>query len=604
MSEIPVRSSIDPIFQWDLSKVFQDTNSFHKFYQETEKLIRKFSKYQSHVMDDAKTFYQVLKDYDEISRRVEKLYSYVSMLSDQDVSNNPNQELVGKVVNLYDLANQNTYFVSIEILREDYSKIEDFYKEEDGLLLYEKNIKDTYKYKKYTLSDEEEKLLSNLGKAFGNDESTYGFLTDSDMSFGTIHNEEDEEVELTDTNYSLFIRSKNRRVRKEAFDALYKVYKQFRNTLTSTLNGHIKQNVCTSHLRGYSSCFEKSLFHDDLNKEVYQSLVDTVHNHLDVFQDYYALKKETLSLDEIHLYDVYADLVEDYDKKYSFDEAKEILFQALKPLGNTYLKDLENAFHQKWIDIYPNQNKRGGAYSGGSYDTYPYVLLNYQGTIDDVSTLAHELGHSMHSFYTRQNQPYPYGNYPIFVAEVASTTNELILARYFIDHSQDPKEKLAAINHLLELFKGTIFRQTMFEEFEKYAYDLVENDDVLTSDKLSDKYYELNKLYFGDHVIVDDAIRYEWEKVPHFYYNFYVYKYATSLSAACNIASRILNYEEGALESYLEMLKSGSRKSPLDTLKIAGVDMTDSKVYESAIQMFSDTISEFRDVYQTLKRGE
>ena len=296
----------------------------------------------------------------------------------------------------------------------------------------------------------------------------------------------------------------------------------------------------------------------------------------------------------MHMYDVYADLIKDFDKEYSFEEAKEILFKALTPLGEEYKKDLEKAFIDKWIDIYPNKGKRGGAYSGGSYDTHPFVLLNYQSKLDDVSTLAHELGHSMHSFYTRENQPYQYGHYPIFVAEVASTTNEVILAKYLIENSKNDNEKLAAMNHLMELFKSTIYRQTMFEEFEKYAYDLVEKDDVISADKLSEEYLRLNKLYFGDSLVVDDEIKYEWERVPHFYYNFYVYKYATSLSAACDIATRILNNEDKALENYLKMLKSGNFYSPLETLKIAGVDMTDKKVYESAIKMFDDTIEDFK----------
>ena len=594
MSKIKTRDQIDPKDQWDLSKIFKNQKEFDAFYEETKQLVMDYPKYETHVMDDAHTLYQVFMDDYEISRRLEKLYCYANMMSDQDVSNNPNQERVGKVMILYDLAIKNSYFVRCEILREDYSKIEEFYQEEPRLLELEKNIKDIYRYKPYTLSDEEEKILSSLTKAFGNDHDTFSYLTDSDLAFGTILDEDNKEVELTETNYSIYIRSKDRRVRKDAFDALYKVFKQFRNTLTSTLNGNIQQSVTISRVRGYDSSFQNSLFSDELDEKVYETLVDTVHHHLDVYQKYFQMKKEILGLDEMHMWDVYVDLLGEFKKKYSFEDAKDILFKALSVLGEDYLKNLEKAFTERWIDIYPNKNKRSGAYSGGSYDTNPYVLLNYQGELDDVSTLVHELGHSMHSYYTRSNQPYPYGDYPIFVAEVASTTNELLLANYLIKNGKNQEEKLFAMNHLLELFKGTIYRQTMFEEFEKYAYDLVENDDVISADKLCGKYLELNKMYFGDSVISDDAISYEWEKVPHFYYHFYVYKYATSLSAACMIATRILNQEEGALEAYLEMLKSGSRYSPLDTLKIAGVDMTDKKVFESAIDMFDQTIEEYR----------
>ena len=588
------RSEISNDYKWDLTKIFETDSDFDKFYDETKKLIIDYKKYEGHIMDDAKTFYNSTIDSLEISRRLEKLYTYAHMKSDEDVSLNSNQELVSRVINLYNLASQAMYFEETELLKEDYSKIEEFYKEEPRLLEHEINIKNSFRYKNHILSDAEEKIMSNLNGAFDNNETTYSYLTNSDMTFGTIKDESGNEVELTDTNYSIFIESKDRRVRIDAFKTLYKYYKQFTNTITSTLNGNIKESVAVSHIRKYNSAFERSLFNDEMDPKVFKTLVDTVHENLDIYQKYYDLKKEVLGLDEIHLYDVYAKLINDYDKTYSFDEAKELVFKALSVMGEEYTNDLEKAFSQKWIDIYPNKNKRGGAYSSGSYDTYPYVLLNYQGRLNDVSTIIHELGHSMHSYYTRNNQPYQYGNYPIFVAEVASTVNEMLLAKYLLKNSDDKSVKLAVLNHLLELFKATIYRQVMFAEFEKYAYDLVENDDVITSEKLCNKYLELNKEYFGKNVVVDDEIKYEWEKVPHFYSDFYVYKYATGLSAACKIVNGILNHEDGALENYIKMLKNGCRENPLNTLKIAGVDMTDKEVYQSAIDMFNDAIEEFK----------
>lgn len=595
MTEIKDRSMIETKDKWDLSLIYKTQKDFENELEITKNLILEYrKKYENHTMDNANIFYNSIIDSLEISRKLDKLYVYASMKSDEDVSNNDNQELKNKVINLYDLATANMFFVDTELLKEDYAKIEKFYQDEPKLLEHEVNIKDTFRYKKHTLSDIEEKLLSNISKAFGNDEQTYGYLTDSDMTFGTIKNEDNKEVELTDTNYSIYIKSKDRRVRKEAFDALYNHYKQFKNTITSTFDGSIKQSVSIAKLRKYNSAFEASLFKDEISIDVYNTLVNTIHENLNVFHKYYDLKKKVLNLDEFHLYDVYVEMVKDYDKKYSFDEAKQIVINALSVLGNDYIETFKKAFDEKWIDIYPNKNKRGGAYSGGSYDTKPYILLNYQGTLNDVSTLAHEGGHSMHSYYTRTNQPIQYGDYPIFVAEVASTVNEILLAKYMLKNSTSKEEKLVILNQLLELFKGTIYRQVMFSEFEKYAYDLVENDDVITSDKLCDKYYQLNKLYFGDNVVVDDLIRYEWEKVPHFYYNFYVYKYATGISAACKIVDGILNNEKDALDNHLNMLKSGSRQNPLDTLKIAGVDMTDKEVYESAIKMFDETIEEFK----------
>ena len=599
MTEIKDRSMIETKDKWDLSLIYKTQKDFENELEITKNLILEYrKKYENHTMDNANIFYNSIIDSLEISRKLDKLYVYASMKSDEDVSNNDNQELKNKVINLYDLATANMFFVDTELLKEDYAKIEKFYQDEPKLLEHEVNIKDTFRYKKHTLSDIEEKLLSNISKAFGNDEQTYGYLTDSDMTFGTIKNEDNKEVELTDTNYSIYIKSKDRRVRKEAFDALYNHYKQFKNTITSTFNGSIKQSVSIAKLRKYNSAFEASLFKDEISIDVYNTLVNTIHENLNVFHKYYDLKKKVLNLDEFHLYDVYVEMVKDYDKKYSFDEAKQIVINALSVLGNDYIETFKKAFDEKWIDIYPNKNKRGGAYSGGSYDTKPYILLNYQGTLNDVSTLAHEGGHSMHSYYTRTNQPIQYGDYPIFVAEVASTVNEILLAKYMLKNSTGKEEKLVILNQLLELFKGTIYRQVMFSEFEKYAYDLVENDDVITSDKLCDKYYQLNKLYFGDNVVVDDLIRYEWEKVPHFYYNFYVYKYATGISAACKIVDGILNNEKDALDNYLNMLKSGSRQNPLDTLKIAGVDMTDKEVYESAIKMFDETIEEFKTLIE------
>ena len=595
MTEIKDRSMIETKDKWDLSLIYKTQKDFENELEITKNLILEYrKKYENHTMDNANIFYNSIIDSLEISRKLDKLYVYASMKSDEDVSNNDNQELKNKVINLYDLATANMFFVDTELLKEDYAKIEKFYQDEPKLLEHEVNIKDTFRYKKHTLSDIEEKLLSNISKAFGNDEQTYGYLTDSDMTFGTIKNEDNKEVELTDTNYSIYIKSKDRRVRKEAFDALYNHYKQFKNTITSTFDGSIKQSVSIAKLRKYNSAFEASLFKDEISIDVYNTLVNTIHENLNIFHKYYDLKKKALNLDEFHLYDVYVEMVKDYDKKYSFDEAKQIVINALSVLGNDYIETFKKAFDEKWIDIYPNKNKRGGAYSGGSYDTKPYILLNYQGTLNDVSTLAHEGGHSMHSYYTRTNQPIQYGDYPIFVAEVASTVNEILLAKYMLKNSTSKEEKLVILNQLLELFKGTIYRQVMFSEFEKYAYDLVENDDVIISDKLCDKYYQLNKLYFGDNVVVDDLIRYEWEKVPHFYYNFYVYKYATGISAACKIVDGILNNEKDALDNYLDMLKSGSRQNPLDTLKIAGVDMTDKEVYESAIKMFDETIEEFK----------
>lgn len=595
MDHIKERREVPKEAQWDLERIFKTDEEFQKEIEAVRKQIDEFAKLEGHTTESAKTFYRSITAGNEIERRLNKLYTYASMKSDEDVANTENQAKKEQVVNLYNYASSKMYFQTPELLNTEKEVIESFYQAEPKLLEHKTNIEEVYRYKPHTLPKEEEKLLSNLSSAFGNDETTYGYLTDSDLDFGTIHDENGVEVPLTDTNFSIYIKSPKREVRKEAFERLYEVYKQFQNTITATFNGAIKQNVAMAHIKHYKTSFEAALFGDELDSKVYDTLVSSVRNHLDVLHDYYRLRKEVLNLKELHLYDVYTNLVPDTDTKYPFETASRLVLDALKPLGDAYINDLKQAFTEGWIDIYPNKNKRGGAYSSGSYDTMPYVLLNYQDKLDDVSTLAHELGHSMHSFYTRKNQPYQYGDYPIFVAEVASTVNELLLAKHMLKVSTNKNERLAILNQLLELFKGTIYRQVMFAEFEKYAYDLVEQDEVITPDKLCKKYYELNQDYFGSDVVVDKEIAYEWEKVPHFYYHFYVYKYATGISAACHIVEGILSGDEAKRDAYLKMLANGCRENPLNTLKIAGVDMTDKEVYESAIRMFADTIEEFRN---------
>lgn len=595
MDHIKERKEIAKEFQWDLEKIFKDDEAFEQEIVAVKQLITEFAKLEGHTTDSAKTFYDSIIKENEIERRLSKLYTYASMKSDEDVANSKNQAKREQVINLYNYAQANTYFTNPELLNTDQDKINSFYQEEPKLLEHKKNIEEVYRYKEHTLDLVQEKLLSSLSNSFGNDETTYGYLTDSDLNFGTIKDESGKDVSLTDTNFSIYIKSNNREVRKNAFQRLYEVYKQFQNTITSTLNGAIKQNVAIAHIKKYKTSFDAALFSDELDTKVYDTLVHTVRSNLNVLHKYYQLRKDVMKLPELHLYDVYANLVPENNTKYPFEVGKKLVLEALKPLGETYINDLSHAFTDGWIDIYPNKNKRSGAYSSGSYDTLPYVLLNYQEKLDDVSTLAHELGHSMHSFYTRKNQPYQYGDYPIFVAEVASTVNELLLAKYMLKVSTKKEEKLAILNQLLELFKGTIYRQTMFAEFEKYAYDLVEQDEVITPDKLCKKYYELNQEYFGSQVVVDPEIAYEWEKVPHFYYHFYVYKYATGISAACHIVEGILSGDQNKRDAYLKMLANGCQENPLNTLKIAGVDMTNPEVYESAIRLFENTIEEFQN---------
>ncbi len=589
------RSDVRVEDTWDLSKLFSSVSEFNNTYDMVKEEIEDFIKYKDYDLTNKDNLLEVMDKSYEIERILDRLSAYTSLLFDEDTTNSESLSLKGRVSNLYDLYSNNSYFLVPNLLKIDYSVIKDMLSDE-RLKGYERVFENIFRYKKYTLSDKEEELLSKIGKMLGNNYDTYEMIKDADISFDSII-VDGKEQELNNSNYTLYIEDKNRDVRKSTFKSLYKTYKQFKESFASTLYGNVKEDVVSAKIRGYSSAMEESLYHDELNMSVYNNLVDTINKHMDVVYKYYDLKKNILGLDELHLYDVYTPIVVDYDKKYDFEEAKKIVLDTVSVLGEDYVNTLRQGYIDRWVDIYPNKGKRTGAYSGGCYDSYPYILLNYQNKFDDVSTLIHESGHSMHSYYSREANSYPYGYYSIFVAEVASTVNELLLSKYMYKHSMDKKEKLFILNRLMALFRATMYRQTMFAEFEKDIYDMVENDEVLTSDLLCDKYYDINKKYFGNNVVIDNEIRYEWERIPHFYYNFYVYKYATGLSAACYIVNRILSGEENAVNDYINFLKCGKSKSPLDSLLVAGVDLSDSKVIEEAVKMFDDTIEEFKKLY-------
>lgn len=588
------RDTIDAKYKWDLTQIFKSTEEFEECYKKAETLIEDFKKYENIMGENAKNFYGTINTYYEITRTLDKLYVYTNLLSDTDTSNNTYQSLKIKVSNLLDKWSKASFFVTPTILKKNEQEIEKYYIEEPKLKDYEIILKREFRYKEHTLSDEEEKLLSNLTKMLNNNYQTYELLKDSDLTFGTILDEAQKEVVLTESNYSIYIESKDRRVRKDAFKTLYQTYKQFINSFASTLSGNINENITISRIKKYNSTIEWCLYHDELDETIYNNLINTVSNNMNILYKYYSLKKEMLKLDELHLYDIYTPIVKNFDKKYPYEEAKETVLKALSILGEDYISTLAKGLENNWVDVYPSLSKRTGGYSGGSYDTAPYILLNYQEKYDDMSTLSHEAGHSMHSYYTRKNNPYQYGDYSIFVAEVASTTNEILLAKYLLKTSNNKEEKLFILDKLMNLFKATIYRQTMFAEFEQAIYQDAENDIPLTADYLSEKYYELNKKYFGSDVTIDEEIQYEWAKIPHFYYNFYVYQYATGLSAACHIANDILSGKENAVENYKSFLKCGSKKNPIDSLKLAGVDLTKKEVVESAINMFNDTINEFK----------
>ena len=589
------RKDIDKKYTWDLEKIYERTEQFDKDYSLVKDNIDELSKYEKNMMSSSINFYNTIKLSYEIERILDKLSVYTSLSFDLDTSNNECQELCEKVSNLHSDYVKVSYFIVPSILKCDKDIIDKYYEEEPRLREYENCIKNIYRYKDHTLSDKEEKLLSSISKILGNCYDTYELFKDCDMSFDEIEDENGKKIELTNSNYSLYIESKDRNVRKNAFETLYKEYKKYANTFASLLSTNMKELSTLAKIEKYDSAILKSLYRDDVSIDVYNNLINSVHKNIDYLYDYYKLKKDILHLDELHLYDVYVPIVGDYEEKYAYEEAKDIILKVLEVFGDDYINKVNEALDNRWIDVYPTKSKRTGGYSGGSYDTCPYILLNYQDKYDDMSTLIHEMGHSMHSYYSRTYNSYQDSEYRIFVAEVASTVNEILLSHYMLEHSESKKEKLSILNNLMELYRATIYRQTMFAEFEKNISDMIDKEEALTADRLSSMYYELNKFYFGEDVIVDNQVMYEWERIPHFYYDFYVYKYATGLSAASIIVKNILDGKDDAVNKYIEFLKCGSRLSPIESLKIAGVDLTKSEVINIALDEFKNVIDMYKE---------
>ena len=592
-----LRSEINEKDTWDLSTIFKNIAEFNKEYKLVEEEINNISSMENEMLKSSQNLYQVVKTIYELGERLDRLYTYASLKQSEDTSNNESQELMGRAQELYKKFSEQTVFFKTKIISLDENTFFKYIDENDELKAYEICLKNIYKYKKHTLSDKEEKLLAAFQKERGTASDIFETFTGSDLKFGNIIDEEGNEVELTDTNYSIYIKSKDRAVRKQAFETLYKTYKQYQNTFASIYSGQVEVEKICANVRGYKSSLEAALYPDDVTPEVYNNIIDSISNHLDVLFKYYKMKKRILKLDEMHIYDIYVPLIDEVDKKYTYSQAVEEVLSATSIFGKEYVEILKKGYQDRWVDVYPNVGKRGGAFSGGCATTNPFILLNFQGTEYDVSTLAHESGHSMHSYFTRKNNPIQYADYRIFVAEVPSTVNELVLAYYRLENTTDNKEKLSILNSLLELYKATIYRQIMFAEFEKITHELSENGEILTAELLNKKYYEINKKYFGEELVLDKEIAYEWMRIPHFYYNFYVYKYAIGLTGASQIVKRIKNKEPKALEDYFEFLKIGSKKTPIESLKVAGVDFSSTNVFDSAVEIFNELIDEFNALY-------
>ena len=585
-------------YKWDLSKMYSSNEEIENDINEVKSLTNKILKYKAHILDSSKSLYEFLKLTEKQDRLLSKLYVYSKMNLDVDTKNNQSKALKMKVEKLNEQISEQFSFIEPEMMNIDYKTIKKYIKENKDLEEYSFYLENFYRYKPHSLTQIEEDIYVKALNAFGNCSEVFNNINNTDIDLGYIKDEEGKDVKLTSSNYIVYMQSKNREVRKSAFKAMYAYYKSLKNTLAASYVGEIKENAFSTNVKKYNSTIESSLFGDNIDISVYKTLIDVVHNKIDLMYDYMKLRKEVLNLDELHMYDIYVDLAKSTNSKITFEEGKKILFEALKPLGNEYLNDLEKAFVEKWIDIYPNDGKRSGAYSWGCYDSYPYLLLNYNDTVDAVSTMGHELGHSMHSYYSHKNQSYIDSSYPIFLAEIASTVNEVLINDYLYKNAKTKEEKIFYLTDFLDTVRTTIYRQTMFAEFEMIMHEKEQNGVSITEEELSKTYYDLNKFYYGDNVVSDDEIRYEWSRIPHFYTPFYVYKYATGLSAALSIASRILSGEKDIKDKYIEFLSSGGNNYPLEILKKVDVDMTTSTPIEEALSMFSEKLNELKELFK------
>ena len=546
-------------------------------------------------MDSSENLYKFLKLTEEQDRILTKLYVYSKMNLDVDTKNNKNKSLKMRIEKLNEGLSEKYSFIEPEMLESSYDTVLKYIDEKEELKEYKFYLETVFRFKSHSLTLSEEEIYTKALNAFGNCSEVFSNINNADINLGTIKDEEGNDVELTSSNYGKYMKSKNRNVRINAFNNMYNYYKSLKNTIAASLVGEIKESAFITNVKKYSSTLERSLFADNIDISVYKNLIDTIHKNLNLMYDYMAIRKKMLNLDELHMYDIYIDLVEIDNDNIPFEEGKKILFEALKPLGDKYLNDLKNAFDQKWIDIYPNSGKRSGAYSWGCYDSYPYLLLNYNDTLDAVSTMGHELGHSMHSYYSK-SQNYVDSNYPIFLAEIASTVNEVIINDYLYKNAKSKEEKIFYLTDFLDSVRTTIYRQTMFAEFEMIMHEKEQEGIPLTEEEISNTYYELNKLYYGNNVISDDNIRYEWARIPHFYTPFYVYKYATGLSSALSIVSRIIKGDTKTRDNYLEFLSSGGNDYPLNILKKVGVDMTKPQPIEEALSMVKDKLEELKEL--------
>ncbi len=595
--KVLTREEVPVELTWDLEGIFQSDDAWEQEFKDIEKLIPEADKYKGKVAESAQSLYETLQFSDKLSERFGRLYVYSHLKHDQDTTNGKYQAMESRVRSLGAKFSAAWSFVTPEILAVDEETIQKYIKEYEPLSLYNQMLTELNLERPHVLTADKEELLAQFSEVTGASGNTFSALNNADLEFPSVKNDAGEEVQLTHGNYVTFLESDNREVRENAFKAMYKTYGQFQNTFASTLAGNVKAHNVSARIRKYDSARHSAMSNNHIPEKVYDQLISTIHEFLPVLHRYVALRKKVLGLDELHMYDLFTPLVKEVKMDMPYEKAKEIMVKSFEPLGQEYQEIVQKGLDSRWVDVLENKGKRSGAYSSGTYGTNPYVLMNWQNNVDNLFTLAHEFGHSMHSYFTRQNQPYPYARYSIFVAEVASTCNEEILFDYLLKTTEDAQQKIYLLNHWLDGFRSTVFRQTMFAEFEHIVHELDRNGEAITAERLTEIYYDLNKQYFGEEMTVDEEIGLEWARIPHFYYNYYVYQYATGQSAATALSKQILEEGQPAVDRYINnFLKAGCSDFPIEVLKAAGVNMESPAPIQEACKVFEEKLNELESL--------